>query len=308
MKDSFDVRVARLAERQHALITLRQVISINGTPRMAYERVASHRWRRVDHEVFAIAGSPNTWRQQILASTLAVGDGSRVAGHSAASLLRLPGFREGPVEVLVLRPCQSGSMLGMVRQTKLLPATHCTSVDNIPVTAVPRTIFDLAATLRPDRTERVLDHVLAYGLAPLERFWDVFMDLAQRGRAGTVVMRGLLLARGPGYIAPASELEALFLELVRRYGLPVPDQQIAFGDRDGLIGRVDFRMPNSTLLVETDGRRYHSALLDLANDRERDRRLGAMGLTVLRVTWKDITEQPDECAARIRGQLLALAA
>jgi very-short-patch-repair endonuclease len=199
-------------------------------------------------------------------------------------------------------------MLGDVRQTKLILPTHCTEVDQIPVTTVCRTIFDLAGSLRPGRTERALDHSLAFGLAPIERFWDVFMDLARRGRSGTVVMRALLMARGPEYIAPESELEARLLQLLREHGLPVPHQQVDFGDERGWIGRVDFRIPRTTLIVETDGRRYHSALLDTQSDRLRDERLAAIGLTVLRLTWKDIVEQPADCAARIAAELLTQAA
>lgn len=52
-------------------------------------------------------------------------------------------------------------------------------------------------------------------------------------------MRELLSARGEGYVAPASELEARLLEALRDGGLPAPAREIDLGDPDGWVGRVE---------------------------------------------------------------------
>src|SRR4029079_700568 len=147
-----------------------------------------------------------------------------------------------------LRPAQGMSRNGTVFQTKSLPAHHCTVVDAIPVTALPRTIFALAGHHRMGRVARALDHSLAYGLAPVERFWDVFFDLAKRGRRGTRVIRILLNERAGDYVAPASELEARFRELVRKYQLPEPRAQVDLGDDELWIGRVDYLFPGNLVV------------------------------------------------------------
>ena len=302
METTFDTRVALIAARQHGLITLAQARAEGATRARIRARVTTGRWSESDQGVYAVSGSPETWRQRILAGVLTLGPTGVARTRSAAALFGVPGFPERPIELLVLRPAQGKPRNGIVVQTKLLPASHCTVVDAIPVTALPRTIFDLAARLQMGRVARALDHSLAYGLAPVEWFWDVFFDLAKRGRTGTRVMRVLLNERAGHYVAPASELEAEFRELVRKHQLPEPRAQVDLGDEDDWIGRVDYLFAGG-VVVETDGRRYHSALLDVQADADRDARLRASGRRVLRLTWQDITQRPELCVAAIRAEL-----
>jgi len=305
MNPEFDLEVAKLARQQHALVTLAQVDDIADTKRVDWlveARIAKGTWRSPQRGVYAIGGSPETWRQRLLAAVFALGATGAAGTQSACALYGIPGFPEKPIELLVLRPAQGKPRDAIVFQTRLLPESHRTTVDAIPVTALPRTIFDLAARLPMGRVARALDHSLAYGLAPVERFWDVFFDLAKRGRRGTRVMRILLNERAGDYVAPASELEARFRELVRKYQLPEPRAQVDLGDDDEWIGRVDYLFPGN-LVVETDGRRYHSALLDVQADTDRDGRLHASGRRVLRLTWQDVIERPELCVAAIRTQL-----
>jgi very-short-patch-repair endonuclease len=302
MHSSLDARVALIAMRQHGLVTLAQARAAGATRAMVRARVAARRWLEIERGVYAIAGSPATWRQRLLAAALTLGPTGVAATRSGAALFGVPGFPERPIELLVLRPEQGRPRSGLVRQTKLLPESHRTVIDGIPVTALPRTIFDLASPLPMGRVARALDHSLAYGLAPVERFWDVFFDLAERGRTGTRVMRVLLNERAGNYVAPASELEDLFRAMVRRYGLPEPRAQIDLGDDENWIGRVDYLFP-ANLVVETDGRRYHSALLDRQSDADRDERLRTSGRRILRFTWQDIVDRPDACVEAIRRQV-----
>jgi very-short-patch-repair endonuclease/predicted transcriptional regulator of viral defense system len=310
MLHEFDVALAAIAERQHALVTLRQIRGIvpkEAVDRFVHWRLKNGLWRSPERGVYAMRGSPETWRKLLLAAAFTVGPTAVAGGQSAPALFGLPGFREAPIEVLVLRPAQGQPRHGVAFQTGLLPESHRTMVKGIPVTALPRTIFDLASRLPMGRVARALDHSLAYGLAPVERFWDVFLDLAKRGRPGTRVMRVLLDERVGDYVAPASELEARLREMVRAHGLPTPRAQVDLGDDDGWIGRVDYLFPGN-LVVETDGRRYHSALLDQQSDTERDGRLRASGRRVLRLTWQDVVERPELCVAAIHMELSARAA
>lgn len=116
-------------------------------------------------------------------------------------------------------------------------------------------------------------------------------------------MRAILEAREPGYVALASELEARFLDIVRRAGLPQPRRQLSTGDAGSWIGRVDFAYPEARLVVELDGRRHHTGMLDREADRARDNRLVAAGWRVVRFTWSDITAHADRVVALL-GRLL----
>jgi hypothetical protein len=133
--------------------------------------------------------------------------------------------------------------------------------------------------------------------------WRVLDDLAIQGRNGTCAMREVLLARGEGYVAPASDLEADFLALLRRAGLPLPEREVDLGDADQWIGRVEFVYRAERVLIEIDSRLHHSALLDFEHDRERDNKFAADGYRVLRITSLMIREQPREVERIIRRAL-----
>jgi hypothetical protein len=105
-------------------------------------------------------------------------------------------------------------------------------------------------------------------------------------------MREVLEPRGEGYVAPASELEAQFLDFLDEVGLERPAREVALGD-DEPIGRVEMVYRDKKVLVELDGRRNHTALLDREADALRDMRFTAAGWRVLRVTWAMLMTQRD---------------
>jgi len=163
-----------------------------------------------------------------------------------------------------------------------------------------RTLFDLCGDVHARRAERALDTALARRLVTLPKLWRVLIDLAEHGRAGTVLMRTLLEERRDDYVAPESELEARLIELARRYGLPEPERQVDLGDGDGWIGRVDFVFRAARIVVEVDGAEFHDGLVDQRLDAARDARLLAAGWHVLRFRWDDVVNRPRAVAQSIR--------
>jgi hypothetical protein len=178
-------------------------------------------------------------------------------------------------------------------------------IKQIPSTSVARTLFDLAGVLQASRLERALDSCLAAKLLTVGALWSIYHDFAPGGRTGWQLIRELLEARGEGYIAPASELERLFLDIVRAAHLPEPERERNLGDGDGWIGRVEFVYREARLLIEIDGRLHHTALLDRKHDRERDNRFMADGWRVLRIDYEMLTRRPHEVAALVRRALMA---
>jgi hypothetical protein len=208
-------------------------------------------------------------------------------------LWRLPGFDEGIVEVSKPRGRSQRIATARIHGSLRLPAHHVTTVEGVPATTPPRTIFDIAGWLHPKRVKRAFENAINMDLVtPLQQA-ALVAELGKRGRRGTALMRKLCESHGIGYVAPASELEALLLEVLDGAGLPPPDQQVDLGDEDGWIGRVDFYYRDAKLVLEADGRRYHHQQDDAA----RDARFEAAGLLVLRVTWEELVNRPEEVAA-----------
>ena len=59
--------------------------------------------------------------------------------------------------------------------------------------------------------------------------------------------------------------------------------------------RVDAYLPTWELVVEADGRRWHTRASDFEKDRARDNRLQAAGYKVCRFTYRDLTDDPNDC-------------
>jgi very-short-patch-repair endonuclease len=268
-------------------------------------RVEVGRWEHVARGVYRVAGAPRTWRQRLIAAVFAAGPGAVASHRSAAALWGLPGFPDGPVDVLRPRHTDHRSTLGPVHETRVLPASHIRTIDAIPTTSAGRTLFDLAGEIRPERLERALDTSLGRGIVNVTDLRALLDDLGGRGRRGVGVMRRLLDERTTAP-APESELERKLLAILAQSGLPAPGRQMQAGGSDA-AGRVDFAYASAGLIIEADGRRHHMSKLDFENDRRRDNTLMAAGWRVLRITWKQVTEQPDEVVRLVRDALRAAA-
>jgi very-short-patch-repair endonuclease len=62
---------------------------------------------------------------------------------------------------------------------------------------------------------------------------------------------------------------------------------------------VDFFWPDRGLVVEVDGFAFHAHRSAFENDRRRDRILAGEGLTVIRVTWRQLQNEPEKVLARL---------
>lgn len=307
---SMDRKIATLAEKQHGTFTALQAGAAGFTREAIRHRLASGRWERVAEGVFRLPGAPRTWEQRVMAVTLAAGPAAAASHRSAAALLGLPGFeRRGVPEVTTPRTRRHRSEPAIMHRWRPFPDDHLTIVEGIVVTRTARTLVDLAGVVHPKRTARAVDNCLAAGSVTLDTLHATFGDVAGRGRKGVAAMREILGEREAGYEPPASELEALFLELVRAAGLPEPVRQLDVGDGQGWIGRVDFAYRHIGLLIELDSRRHHSALLDRQADRQRDDRLRAGGWRgVVRLSWFDVVHRPADVLDCLRRLLADVAA
>ena len=94
-----------------------------------------------------------------------------------------------------------------------------------------------------------------------------------------------------------TELERIFLELVRRAKLPLPVV-------NGLVltWEVDFHWPEYKLIVEADSRGFHPPhALAFQRDRQRDLDLELAGWHVLRVTWRHVVDESDRVTRLLRS-------
>ncbi len=117
------------------------------------------------------------------------------------------------------------------------------------------------------------------------------------GRSGSAKLAALV-RRGDGPSLTRSEAERRVLDLVRAARLPVP------GTNSRVRGHeVDFHWRSERLILEVDGYAYHRSRAAFERDRRRDAELGAAGLRVLRVTWRQVVGEPEALVARLAQAL-----
>jgi hypothetical protein len=257
-----DRKLQELARDQYGVFTYAQALGLGATASAIKHRLRGGAWDSLAEGVYRLPGVPESWRQRLLALVFAAGPDAAATHRSAAALLGVPGFGTGPLEVSTPRPRRHRNPSAIVHRSRAFPPGHLTMIDGIRTTRVARTLVDLAAVLPSSRTERAVENCLSAGLVTVSGLRAMTDELGRRGRTGITLMRELLEARGDGYVASASELEA-------------------------------------KLVVELDSRRYHSSKLDFDADRARDNLLVAEGWRVVRITWAHLHDDPAAVVALI---------
>jgi len=291
------------AQAQLALFTQEQALAAGYSLRQVQYRREIGQWEQAHAGVYRVAGVPQSWDQLLLAASLAAGPGA-VASHRSAA--RLWGFAEAgcPVVELSVPPGRTHRLDGVVvhRSTDLVPY-HVARRDRVAVTTPSRTLLDLGAVQSVRSVERALDLALSRRLVSLQELRETLDFVARRGRRGAGVLRSLLDERSAADGLAESVLEARMLRLCRHQGLPEPVCQHEVRSGTRLVGRIDFAYPHDLVAIELDGYESHSSLDAFRRDRARQNDLVAMGWTVLRFTWDDVTQRPARVAGAVRAVL-----
>ena len=285
-----DARVAAIAERQYGAVSHAQLAAVGVDRNLRRRRVASGRWRQASSRVIVIAGTPRSAEQELMVRVLHAGADGVASHQDAAWLWRVPSF-VGVGAVTRGRP--HGTTAAEAHRPRLLLPHHRDEVRGIPVTSLPRTIFDLAGLPLPmGRLVAIVDTVVTRSPAMLPALHRTLDELAQRGRPGIRSMRAVLAARPLGTRVPASGLERRFEAICRNAGIGRLERQVDVGGHSWL-GRADYRNARLKLIVEIDSKLHHSSPTDVANDAARDEAMVAAGWRkVLRIWEEDLWSRP----------------
>lgn len=298
-----DQRVARMAARQHGLVSHRQLAAVGLSANAVAGRVQKGHLARVHRGIYAVGHLERTSEARWMAAVMACGQGAVLSHLDAAALWKI--YDGQGARVHVITTGRSGRRLEgvQVHRARRLHPDDVTVRDGIPVTTVARTLVDLTDVLGSDRVLRaireaeflrLLDHQAVN--AAVER---------AHGRKRLTVLTQAIAAHTPGQIV-REELEHLFLELVRAAGLPPPETNVRINAR-GRRYEIDCLWREQRVAVELDGRAAHARTTAFESDRRKDAALSAIGLRPLRFTWLRVTTEPADVIAELDATL-ALAA
>ncbi|MGA7270869.1 MAG: DUF559 domain-containing protein [Acidimicrobiia bacterium] len=302
-----DAAVDQYFAHQYGIVTHAQARKAGLTPRMIQGRVETGKWRHVARGLYAVASAPPTWHQRLAAAVL-YHNQAVVTGNSAA---RLHGFEvprlERP-EVMVPFTANARSPLAKVERSRFYFQTSRSRVAGFEVISPAETVLKLAASMSDAETGRLVDHTLVKMTATLDDYEDILERIAGgRVRGAPALRRAVRERRSDAYQPPTSELERLSRRLIDRPEIPpARHQHSLLGSAGPMI--VDTFIEAWGLILEVDGRNYHTRKADFERDRRRDNAAAAQGLIVLRFTWHMIRDDFDYCLETLvaTGQQRAL--
>src|SRR3954468_9687906 len=151
-----------LATRQHGVVSMGQLLDLGYAANTALEWAASGRLHRLHQGVYAVGHRKLTWYSNRWAAVLAAEPDERapwraVASHHTAAYLW--GFlRWTPDLMHVTAPTRRRAKRNFrVHFSSILAEEDRAVREGFPVTAVPRTLLDLAIRARPEQLEGYLE-------------------------------------------------------------------------------------------------------------------------------------------------------
>jgi hypothetical protein len=285
-----DARIARIAERQHGVISVAQARSAGVSDDAVRARVLAGHLHRVHQGVYAVGHTRLSPEGRWTAAVLAVGrkptHGDSVLGHwgaavshrSAAFLWDLLPVADGPADVIVAGYGGKAKRRGVrVHRSQSLVPAQVTLRRGIPVTTPTRTIADLRRAIPAGWAGSITTRELRKAI---RQAGVLGLPIGDRGGDRT-----------------RSDLERDFLCLCRRHRLQRPEVNIRIGPY-----LVDFLWRDRRFVVETDSYLYHRGEAAFQDDRARDLELMGLGYEVLRLSAGTSRPslgrdgEPDSCA------------
>jgi very-short-patch-repair endonuclease len=274
---------------------VRQLTGPPGYSRAAVHRaVKAGRLHQVYRGVFAVGHMKLSLHAQCLAAVLASGPNALLSHVSAAWLWGLT--KTSPLPASVTAPGYRKPRPPLrLHETRPLAAEDRALRDGIPVTSLPRTLLDLAATVRFEWLERMVERSEDLELFDLRAVEELLARTV--GHHGHRRLRRAIALYKPSSFT-RSTLERRFLELCLEAGLPQPRTNfVAYGLE------LDCYWPEFRFAVELDLFETHGTRAAFERDRKRQEDLLLVGVATSRVTGPRLEREPEEVIARIRRLL-----
>lgn len=290
--------IADLAAEQYGVLGRSQLLGLGVPERTIEEWLLCGRLHPLHRDSYALGHRLINRRGLWLAAVLACGEGALLSHLSAAALWGLTGPLPR-VDVTAPRgrqglPRRSGIRLHRGK----IDSADREERDDIPVTSLARTLFDVSEAVDYERLKRMseeADRLRLLRVGELERLCE-----RRPGRHALRPVRRLL-----GEISAPTEtrspLEDRFAAFREAAGLPPPATNVLLLDHE-----VDCLWPAARLVVELDSWEFHRHRAAFRSDRARDSALLVAGYRTVRVTHERLDREASTLLAELRA-LLAVA-
>jgi hypothetical protein len=285
--------VAELAASQHGVVSGWQLIERGLSKYTISREVAAGRLHQIHYGVYAVGHLAVSRQGLCLAAVLSCGEGTLLSHRSAAWLWGLTPAWLPTIEVTAPGPREHRESI-RVHSAEALTAEDRAVSENVPVTAVPRSLLDLAA-IEPRHLGWAVDRAQRHGLLDFLAI-DSFLARSRGFRGVARLRRALEIYRVPAFTR--SRLERRFLGLVRGAGLPQPAMNLFVEGYE-----LDAYWPAERFAVELDTYDYHGDPAAFESDRLRQEDLKLAGIEMTRITGRRIDREPEAVVNRLRRLL-----
>jgi very-short-patch-repair endonuclease len=245
--------------------------------------------------VHLAGGAPLTYEARLWAAVLATG--GVLARATAARLWGVLDDDAGVVHVALPHSRRVAIPPGVRLHRHVIAPAEIRHRSGLPSTSRTVALLDVLATAPFSEASRLADRAVQKG-------WLVAGDCERRLRTqpcrpGNRQLRRLLASID----GAAADSERILHRLLRKAGIRgwIPNHDVwSSGD---LVAVIDVAFPQLRLAIEVDGMAYHVDVDRFRRDRRRQNSLVALGWTVLRFTWFDLTQRPGYVVATIRRLL-----
>jgi very-short-patch-repair endonuclease len=282
-------KLARLGKWAHGVVTREELLAAGVSTDEIKGRLENGALIREYPGVYRVGHCAPSLEAHYMAAVKACGKGAVLSGRAAAYLLGLIKGRYAPPPE-VTAPTKR-RVKGVITHRGRLETSETMTHRRIPITSVPCTLVDLAASLSTDDLARACHEAgVRYRTTPAQ----VEKVLARRARTkGAGNLRKVL--RGEQRVT-LSKLEREFIRALKEANLPLPITNRVAGAH-----RVDCYWPDHALIVELDSYTYHQSRHAWEQDRRRERDARANGNELRRFSHDDVFDRRQLVLAELRA-------
>lgn len=306
MGQDFD-RLRALAAAQGGLVSPANLEDCGFSGGAVRRRIAEGSWHRVGGAVvLAPRGLPMAnWSDAALSRTLRWTFGPRALISGALALRQERWQLSCGVHIVVVKDKVHTSLAG-VSVLRRPDAEAAATVGELRFVSAREALVDCRTILPASQGAQLLDAALQKRYVRPD---SVARDLSARlgrGKRNAAGLRELMERATSG---SRSEAEQRMAALLRRSGTGPWRANHPLYDADGrVVAEIDFAHVGLRIAIEVDGRAFHSDRTSFERDRWRQNALTVGGWLVLRFTWEQITQRPDQVIAIIRAAMVQRAA
>jgi very-short-patch-repair endonuclease len=288
--------ILSLAARQYGVVSRTQLLDMGVGADQVAARVRRHRLRPLQRGVYLV-GPLVVPRTHPMSALLCFGESATVSHWSAAALWQvMEQAAESAAVDVVIPPGERRRRPGVRIHRIELQRDEVTELDGIRITTPARTLYDLAGSIGGRDLEQAVAEALVRRLTDRSGIAELVKRYGHRPAARRL-MALVSADQGPALTRSAAE-EAL-LALIRRGQLPRPEMNVRVHGHE-----VDLYWRAARLVAEMDGFAFHGSRRRFEADRRRDAELAANGPRVMRVTWRQLENEPEALLVRLAQALV----